>query len=127
MTRDFLIKFENMHQALSAQNVLASVRVDDQDVPLFGEIDNRGNSLFVTLTYPHEIKVSTCYYVGDQKHPLLPEVSFVAIKNGMHQEEGFAFFSPGVAKYAPADKAHVAELGNAIMNYFEVDMNTQTG
>ncbi len=125
MTRDFLIEFENTHQALAAQNVLANVRVDDEDAPLFGEIDNRGNSLFVTLTYAHEIKVSTNYYVGDLKHPLLPEVSFVAIKNGMHQEEGFAFFTPGVAKFAPADKAHVAELGKAIKNYFEVDSRAQ--
>jgi hypothetical protein len=51
---------------------------------------------------------------------LLPEVSFVAIKNGMHQEEGFAFFTEGAARYAPADQAHVAHLGLAIMNFFEV-------
>ena len=54
-------------------------------------------------------------------HGWLVEVSFVAIKNGMHQEEGFAFFTPNIANYAPPDKAHVAELGNAIKNYFEVD------
>lgn len=124
MTRDFLIEFENSQQALAAQNVLARVRVDDEDSPLFGEVDNRGNSLFVTLTYPHEIKVSTNYYLGDQKHPLLPEVSFVAIKNGMHQEEGFAFFTTCVAKHAPPDKAHVADLGTAIMNYFNLDIRS---
>lgn len=118
MTRDFLIEFENAQQARAAQNVLASVRVGDDDAPLFGEIDNRGNSLFVTLTYPHEITVSTHYRVGDRKLPLLPEVSFVAIKNGMHQEEGFAFFTPGIAPYAPTDKAHVAQLGTSIKNYF---------
>jgi len=118
MTRDFLIEFENAQQALAAQSVLASIRVDDHDAPLFGEIDNRGNSLFVTLTYPHEITASTHYRVGDRKLPLLPEVSFVAIKNGMHQEEGFAFFSPGIAPYAPIDKAHVAQLGTSIKNYF---------
>lgn len=118
MTRDFLIEFENEQQALAAQNVLASVHVDDDDAPLFGEIDNRGKSLFVTLTYPDEITASTHYCVGDRKLPLLPEVGFVAIKNGMHQEEGFAFFTPGVAPYAPADKAHVALLGTSIKDYF---------
>jgi hypothetical protein len=118
MTRDFLIEFEHTQQALAAQNILASIRVCDDDAPLFGEIDNRGNSLFVTLTYPHEITVSTHYRVGDRKFPLLPEVSFVAIKNGMHQEEGFAFFTPGIAPYAPTDKAHVAQLGTSIKNYF---------
>lgn len=121
MTRDFLIEFENVQQAHAAQDVLARVRVVGDDEPLFGEIDNRGNSLFVTLTYPHEITVQTQYQVGDRIAPLLPEVSFVAIKNGMHQEEGFAFFTEGVAKHAPADMAHVAQLGLAIMNFFDSD------
>ena len=49
---------------------------------------------------------------------MLSEVSFVAIKNGMHQEEGFAFFTHGASMYAPADKSHVAELGAAIKEYF---------
>jgi hypothetical protein len=120
MTRDFLIEFDNQEQALVAQDVLASVQVDGEDVPLFGDIDNRGNSLFVTLTYPREVTFSTQYRVGENKFPLLPEVSFVAIKNGMHQEEGFAFFTPGIAPYAPPDKAHVAELGASIKGYFDI-------
>jgi len=118
MTRDFLIDFENNQQAQAAQNMLASVRVVDGNEPLFGEIDNRGNSLFVTLTYPKEITAKTMYQVGDRKAGLLPEVSFVAIKNGMHQEEGFAFFTQGASKYAPADYSHVAELGAAIKEFF---------
>ncbi len=122
MTRDFLIEFENANQALVAQNVLACVRVTDDNTPLFGEIDNRGNSLFVTLTYPKEISISTHYCVGDRELPLLPEVSFVAIKNGMHQEEGYAFFTSGIATYAPPDKAHVAQLGTTIKKYFGLSL-----
>jgi hypothetical protein len=118
MTRDFLIEFANEQQAQEAQDILASVRVGGDEVPLFGEIDNRGESLFVTLTYPQEITTSTLYRVGDRKAPLLPEVSFVAIKNGMHQEEGFAFFTPGVANIAPENGAHVANLGRTVLRYF---------
>jgi hypothetical protein len=120
MTRDFLIEFENIQQAKFAQDVLASVRVGDDDAQLFGEIDNRGDSLFVTLTYPQEINASTQYSVAERKWPLLPEVSFVAIKNGMHQEEGFAFFTKEIARHAPANFAHVAGLGRSIMQYFDV-------
>jgi hypothetical protein len=127
MTRDFLIQFEDNKQAQAAQDILAGVRVKDDHIPLFGEIDNRGNSLFVTLTYPYEITAETQYKVGDRKAALLPEVSFVAIKNGMHQEEGFAFFTAGAARHAPTDKAHVAQLGAAIMNYFEVKGRVQLG
>lgn len=118
MTRDFLINFQNADHAIEAQNILASVRVGDGDDPLFGEIDNRGNSLFVTLTYPLEITPSTNFRLDNLNLPLLPEVSFVAIKNGMHQEEGFAFFTSGFAPYAPADMEHVAKLGTSIKNYF---------
>jgi hypothetical protein len=123
MTRDFLITFENDDHALAARGLLASVRVGEDDTPLFGEIDNRGTSLFVTLTYPLEITAATNYCVGDRKLPLLPEVSFVAIKNGMHQEEGFAFFTPGIAPYAPDDKSHVAKLGTTIKDYFGLTIN----
>ena len=118
MTRDFLIEFNNDDQTLAAQDLLAKVSVVGDNTPLFGGIDNRGDSLFVTLTYPHEITSTTEYQFGGRRYPLLPEVSFVAIKNGMHQEEGFAFFTPGVAEHAPAEKAHVAQLGKTIMSYF---------
>jgi hypothetical protein len=119
MTRDFLIEFENEQQALTAQDLLARARVNE-DIQLFGEIDNRGTSLFVTMTYAEEITASTFLRVGDRKLPLLPEVSFVAIKNGMHQEEGFAFFTPGFAAYAPADNSHVASIGKSVLHFFGV-------
>lgn len=126
MTRDFLVKFENNKQAQAAQDILAGVRVVDDNVPLFGEVDNRGDSLFISLTYPHEVTTKTQYQLGNRKAALLPAVSFVAIKNGMHQEEGFAFFTEGAAMYAPADKAHVSQLGAAIMNYFGVSDRLQS-
>jgi hypothetical protein len=118
MTRDFLINFESREYTLAAQDILANIRVNDENIPLFGEIDNRGNSLFVTLTYPLEITPSTMFNLDNQKVALLPEVSFVAIKNGMHQEEGYAFFTPGIAPYAPADNSHVSKLGGSIKDYF---------
>lgn len=120
MTRDFLVEFSNNEQAKNAQKVLSSVRIEGDELPLFGEIDNRGQSLFVTLTYPNEITDSTNYTINGRALALKPEVSFVAIKNGMHQAEGFAFFSSGVAQYAPANKSHVCHLGRAIVNYFRV-------
>ena len=121
MTRDFLVQFETMQQALAAQEVLSSVFVEGvEDAPLFGEIDNRGKSLFVALTYPYEITSSTLYHLGGRAAPLSPQVSFVAIKNGMHHNEGFAFFTQGVAEVAPQDGAHVSELNESIMRHFGI-------
>ena len=31
---------------------------------------------------------------------------FVAIKNGMHQDEGYAYFSDGIKNFAPSDGDH---------------------
>lgn len=126
MARDFLVEFTNEHQALAAQDILASVRVDGENTPLFGDIDNRGNTLFVTLDYAHEITTATKYCVGHRKLPLLPEVSFVAIKNGMHQEEGFAFFTQGFSPFAPGNLEHCSKLGSAIQKYFDIPDKNQT-
>jgi hypothetical protein len=46
----------------------------------------------------------------------------VAIKNGMHQEKGFAFFTQGFEAFAPTDNAHVAQLGTSIKNYFGINL-----
>lgn len=120
MTRDFLIDFDTEAQARTAQEVLANVQVKTDGRALFGEIDNRGKSLFVTLTYPEEISDLTEYVVGDTAQLLKPVVSFVAIKNGMHQAQGFAFFTPGIQALAPKDMAHVSNIGKSILDYFGV-------
>lgn len=119
MTRDFLIEFLNSEQALEAQHVLSKVHVEDDNVPLFGEIDNRGSSLFVTLTYPDEIVDQTIVTDSGKTLSLKPLVSFVAIKNGMHQGKGFAFFTSGISKLAPPDLAHVSQLNKTISAFFE--------
>ena len=89
-------------------------------MPLFSEIDNRGNELFVTLTYPKEISKKEYINIGCKKIFLKNEVVFVAIKNGMHQEKGFAYFSKKISKYAPKNGDHVKELHNSIFNFFRL-------
>ncbi len=125
MTRDFLIEFDSIQNAQLAQDILASIRVAENEIQLFGDIDNRGKSLFVTLTYHQEITNETLYRLGDRWVSLLPQVSFVAIKNGMHQEEGFAFFTSDVANSAPEDGSHVANLGQSVIRYFGLSESSQ--
>ncbi len=120
MTRDFLVTFTSNGEALKAEKILSKLKIAENSAPLFGEIENRGNQLFVTLTYPHEIVESDIVECGFVKFKMLHEVAFVAIKNGMHQSKGFAFFTPGIAKYAPENGSHVKELHSAVMNYFDV-------
>lgn len=118
MTRDFLVDFADAASMNAAIARLRSLRVEHDGVPLFDEIEERGSSAFVTLTYPHEITPSTALLVDNVRVPLLPLVAFVALKNGMHRSEGYAYFSAGVAKYAPTDRQHVKALHESIQSYF---------
>lgn len=88
MSRDFLIKFEGIEEALDAERKLNQIVANDS-LPVF-EVDNRGSSLFVMLTYPNAITDKTTLKVGNQIiADFKNHVVFVAIKNGEHNGEGF--------------------------------------
>jgi glycosyltransferase involved in cell wall biosynthesis len=118
MSRDFLIEFNSLADAARAQATLASLMVQPGGQRLFGEIDNRGDSLFVTLTYPDRVGADHVVRGGAFSVPLRDALAFVALKNGMHQPEGVACFSAGAAAVAPPDGAHVKALHHSIHAFF---------
>ena len=118
MSRDFLIEFATSQDAIQAQQTLSKLRVLPRGDALFAVIDNRGDSLFVTLTYPYQVTAADAVEGGLQTLALAPEVDLVALKNGMHRSLGHAYFSRGVAAFAPADGAHVKCLHGSIKDYF---------
>lgn len=120
MTRDFLVTFMTIDDAKKAQNILSALRIMGRAEPLFGEIENRGDKLFVTLTYPDEILITDTVKLKSTQLKIFTEVAFVAIKNGMHQSKGFAFFTPGIAKLSPENGSHVKELYFTVIDYFNV-------
>ena len=48
------------------------------------------------------------------------DAAFVAIKNGMHDSRGFAFFTKGIEEFAPKNNSHVKELHNSILGIFKL-------
>jgi len=89
MSRDFLVTFDNDKDAMAGEKLLKSCHATDGQA-MFGEIENRGNSLFITLTYPDDIKEGFMVKCGATLIPDFNEmVSFVAIKNGEHDGEGY--------------------------------------
>jgi len=119
MTRDFALEFATDEQAAAAQLRLASLRVVADGTPLFQEIDNRGSSLFVTLTYGREIDdAAELSGEGVSPQSLKSHVVFVAIKNGMHSGRGFVAASDEIAPLLPPDGAHVKELYGTVMRHF---------
>ena len=119
MTRDFLILFKGNEEAKKAQKILNSITMNDK-IKMFNHIDNRGNELFVTLSYPNEVLHKSFIFVADKKIHIEPHVVFVAIKNGMHDEKGYAYFSDGIFKYSPKDNSHVLNIHSTILNFFKI-------
>jgi Type I phosphodiesterase / nucleotide pyrophosphatase len=88
MSRDFLVKCSCEENARSVESGLLNVKTQS-GLSLF-DVDNRGTSLFVTLTFPDEITNQTCIYLNNHVIKNLREhVSFVAIKNGQHNGVGY--------------------------------------
>jgi len=119
MSRDFLISFENVEDALICERILKRILVNNSK-NLFGEVDNRGKDLFVVLTYPHEITEETFFTLNGKDIMLKDFVTFVAIKNGEHQSKGYAYFSNKLHKHMPKNNSHVSEIHNAITGYFQI-------
>lgn len=120
MTRDFLISFENEKESIKAEEVLSNIRINDKE-KLFSKLDNRGKDLFVTLTYENEIHKSCFVKFKEKKINIFNETVFVAIKNGMHQEKGFAFFTNKVSKFAPDNNSHVKNIHSTILSFFGIN------
>jgi hypothetical protein len=100
MSRDFLVNCAGREQAAATAARLASGRAAD-GLPLF-EVDNRGETLFVTLAYPREIKPGlAATFDGVAVADLADAVVFVALKNGHHN--GIGYFLDSGARSAPGD------------------------
>ena len=91
MSRDFLIEFNDTNSCLKADKILSSY-ISSNDKEKIFNVDNRGDSLFIELVYPNDIKeqhsiISKSDYpaIGDFKK----YVAFVAIKNGEHNGVGY--------------------------------------
>jgi hypothetical protein len=117
MTRDFLVTFSNEQRAVQACNQLRALSVDD-GMPLFETLDRRGAEVFVTLTYPREVKACTLLRLPSGTINLSEWVVFVAIKNGAHSAKGYYSCSPGVPLGEIESGEHVAKLFFVTREYF---------
>ena len=116
MSRDFLIEFENKQEAEIAVEQLKLIKTED-GISIFNEIDNRGISVFVSLTFSDEIKNDTVVKYKNSKINLFDKVSFVALKNGIHSPKGYLFTSENI-KSKDEKNFHVKKIFNIINEYF---------
>lgn len=113
MSRDFLITFATSAEAKAAEEKLLHCIAED-NTPIF-TVDNRGNSLFVELTYPHEIKPHTTITTSSQAIPQFStHVSLVALKNGEHNPTGYYLdtHSPSATSSIPLSSLYERIISN---------------
>jgi hypothetical protein len=118
MDREFLLEFDSPDAAAQGARKLSDIVCEGDGKPIFGEIDNRGTSLYVTLTYPDAIEHGMRAKYEGGSFDLKAHVVFVAIKNGMHDAKGFIYYKGDVANYAAKDGLHIKELYNVVVRYF---------
>ena len=116
MSRDFLINFSKKDHLIDAKKKLGNCYYNGEK--LFGIIDEKNNSLFVSLTYNKEIRNQTQFSFYDKSIDVNNLFSFVAIKNGKHCQKGYLYGQGSIQKFLPGQESHVANIFNSILKYF---------
>lgn len=120
MTRDFLIEFDSKEDALIAEKFLSNLYIDDGE-KIFGEIDNRGLDIFITLTYSNEITSSMSIILTKTKVlNFKSEVVFVAIKNGHHDQQGY-FLDNGLSRGELQEDFEIKHIFSIVMKHFNIN------
>ena len=116
MSRDFLVVCSNAGEAAATARRLTSGRAPDA-APIF-EVDNRGETLFVTLAYPREIAAGCTATFGDTKlENFAGDVVFVAIKNAHHNGIGY-FLDTGGHATPQAEPIALTSLWQRVVSAF---------
>lgn len=116
MTRDFEVIFSNNILRDKAHDILSDVK--SGNMCLFGVIEKRNKSLFITFSFNDEIVETTKVSSPIGEFYLRPYVNFVALKNGHHIGKSWAYFSDGLASKVPKNGSHVKELQKTFTGYF---------
>ena len=119
MTRDFLLEFDNYQDLSNAKSLLSKVASQDGE-KIFKELDDRGNDLFVSLTYDKEIKDGFGVYLnGTEYQNFRNDIAFVAIKNGHHHGMGY-YLDSFNSSNDPKEDIPLQDLFKVVMSHFSI-------
>ena len=99
MTRDFEVTFGNETETRLAAEIFKNYKCSHDNVGIFEEVEIRTKSLFVTLTYPNEIRKGYFMSNGSNRIDLFENCVFVAIKNGEHCSKGYFIHEEEISKF----------------------------
>jgi len=125
MSRDFTISFATQSACEAAAQLLSAVQAPN-GTPMFS-VDNRGETLFVMLTYPREISPGFVPTLNGQSlWDIHPEVAFVALKNGDHNGTGY-FIDTGAPNQPSTSRFPLADLPGRITAALGIDAELELG
>jgi hypothetical protein len=111
MTRDFLVSFSNKEDLDFAAKKFKEI--NSLNSSIIFKFDQRSDSIFVTLAISFEIKDTYDLIIKENYAiPLKNQIVFVALKNGMHNDEGYFFSSSN------SNVNHVKDIYKEIQNFF---------
>lgn len=111
MTRDFLVSFSNKKDLDFAEKKFQEINFLNSE-KIF-KFDKRAESIFVSLAISFEIKDGYNLIIEKNYSILLKNhVVFVALKNGMHNDQGYFFSS------WDSDVSHVKDIYKEVQNFF---------
>ena len=91
---------------------------DSNGKRVFDEIEEREDSIFVTLTYSDEITESEFFTLDNVKINLFKYVVFVALKNGKHDPKSYTFSTEKVAtEFNHIKTNHISAIYSVIDGY----------
>ena len=118
MTRDFLIEFDNQEELVHAQLLLSKIKSDNGDL-IFGTVDNRGNDLFVSLTYSNDVSDSFKIFIDTREFEgFKNDLNFVAIKNGHHDSLGY-YLDTSRNSQVVDENIPIENIFDIVMNHFD--------
>ena len=122
MSRDFLIHFSDNNNRDKTYEKLKKIKINNEFI--FGILDLRDKSIFVTLTYNKEIFKDDIINVNNKNFKIYDQVVFVAFKNGYHNGKGFLFADGKIKKnFDNLQKIKIFEIKNIIKNFFKKKIN----
>ena len=122
MSRDFLIHFSDNNNRDKTYEKLKKIKINNEFI--FGILDLRDKSIFVTLTYNKEIFKDDIINVNNKNFKIYDQVVFVAFKNGYHNGKGFLFADGKIKKnFDNSQKIKIFEIKNIIKSFFKKKIN----
>ena len=119
MTRDFLIEFNNQEDLKKCLIRLEKInKLNNKNIFNY---DIRKDTIFVTLSISEKISRDTELILDNNKKiNIYNEVSFIALKNGMHCEKGYILSKGDISHHIQSNNRHVKNINNSIKTYFNI-------